>query len=87
MVQQGRMLTHMLGGIVYSLSRPHHLKLGLKTLGHQHEKYGVKAENYPIIKEAMIETIGEQLGGENSAEVYHAWSAALDLIIGMMQKR
>ncbi len=86
MVQQGRMLTHMLGGIVYSLSRPHHLKLGLKTLGHQHEKYGVKAENYPIIKEAMIETIGERLGGENSAEIHYAWSAALDLIIGMMQK-
>jgi class 3 adenylate cyclase/hemoglobin-like flavoprotein len=87
MVQQGRMLTHMLGGIVYSLSRPQHLKLGLRTLGQQHEKYGVKAEYYPIIREAMIETIGDQLGDENSEEVHQAWGAALDMIIGMMQKR
>ena len=41
MVGQGRLLTHMLGGIVYSLSRPEFLKMGLRTLGKSHEKYGV----------------------------------------------
>ena len=33
MTDQGRLLTHMLGGIVYSLSRPHHLEKGLAKLG------------------------------------------------------
>jgi len=87
MIEQGRMLTHMLGGIVYSLSRPHHLKLGLKTLGRQHENYGVKPEYYSTIKEALVETIGDQLGEDNTEEVYNAWEAALDMIIDLMQTR
>ncbi|MEM6631098.1 MAG: adenylate/guanylate cyclase domain-containing protein, partial [Bacteroidota bacterium] len=56
MANQGKMLTHMLGSIVYSLSRPEHLTLGLKKLGKSHVKYGVEAAHYPVVKEAMLET-------------------------------
>jgi class 3 adenylate cyclase len=85
MLDQGRMLTHMLGGIIYSLSRPDYLIMGLKSLGRQHESYGVKPAHYPIVKEALLETIEEVLGDYSNYRVIHAWETALDLVTKSMQ--
>lgn len=85
MTDQGRLLTHMLGGIVYSLSRPLHLKTGLAKLGQSHVKYGVKASYFPVVKEALIETIGEVLGEHQTNNTINAWNSAMDLIIKLMQ--
>jgi len=85
MTDQGRLLTHMLGGIVYSLSRPQHLKTGLIKLGQSHVKYGVKAEHYPVIKQAMLETIDQVLGKNQTDKSIDAWNAALDYVIDTMQ--
>ena len=85
MTDQGRLLTHMLGGIVYSLSRPEHLKKGLAKLGKSHVQYGVKAEYYPVVKQAMIETIDEVLGENKTPKTLEAWNAALDFVIDTMK--
>lgn len=85
MTDQGRLLTHMLGGIVYSLSRPEHLKKGLAKLGQNHVQYGVKAEYYPIVKQSMIETINEVLGEDKTPRTLEAWSTALDFVIDTMK--
>ena len=82
---QGRLLTHMLGGIVYSLSRPEHLVLGLKKLGKNHQRYGVKHDYYPVVKEAMLETIPEVLEDFYTTQVGEAWSQALDFVIDTMK--
>lgn len=86
MTVQGRLLTHMLGGIVYSLSRPGHLKLGLKSLGKNHAKYGVIPGHYPVVKEAMLETIEDEMGELYTAEVGAAWTQALDFVLMHMIK-
>jgi class 3 adenylate cyclase/hemoglobin-like flavoprotein len=86
MTDQGRLLTHMLGGIVYSLARPEHLDLGLKKLGESHVKYGVIGAHYPVVKQALIETIGETLGKQKTDKTMNAWNAALDHVIDIMQK-
>lgn len=85
MLDQGRMLTHMLGGIIYSLSRPEYLILGLKSLGRQHKGYGVQKEHYPIVKEALLETIEDELGEACTHKVRYAWQSALDLVVQSMQ--
>ncbi len=82
---QGRLLTHMLGGIVYSLSRPEHLATGLKKLGESHIKYGVQPEHYPLVKEAMMITIEHTLGGRKTEKTMDAWSKALDDVMDAMQ--
>ena len=87
MKDQGRLLTHMIGGIVYSLSRPEHLVLGLKRLGKNHTRYGVKDEYYPLVKEAMLETIQEMLGDQCGVNTLKAWSEALDFVIIHMSGR
>ncbi|MBX2873618.1 MAG: 2Fe-2S iron-sulfur cluster binding domain-containing protein [Saprospiraceae bacterium] len=81
---QERLLTHMLGGIVYSLSRPEYLKMGLRTLGRSHEKYGVKPEHYPLVKQLLIETIEEELGEFHTEKLSEAWRQALDFVTSEM---
>ena len=85
LIGQGRLLTHMLGSIVYSLSRPQHLKLGLKKLGQSHHQYGVKEEYYPLVKATMLETIEEILGELHNPQITKAWTTALDFVINTMK--
>jgi class 3 adenylate cyclase/hemoglobin-like flavoprotein len=86
MTAQGRLLTHMLGGIVYSMSRPEHLEMGLKLLGESHSRYGVHQKHYPIVLEALIDTIREELIDLYTEEVVEAWRQVLTLITGEMKK-
>ena len=85
MTDQGRLLTHMLGGIVYSLSRPEHLETGLKKLGESHINYGVQVEHYPIVKDAMMYAIEQSLGECKTLKTIDAWSKALDDVMDMMK--
>ncbi|MEL7119958.1 MAG: adenylate/guanylate cyclase domain-containing protein [Bacteroidota bacterium] len=85
MLEQGRLLTHMLGGIVYAISRPEYLILGLKKLGESHYGYGVREEYYPLVKETMLETIPEVLGEHYHPKIGEAWGTALDFIVEHMK--
>lgn len=84
MSARGRLLTHMLGGIVYSLSRPDHLRSGLKRLCENHVNYRVREDHYPIIKEAMLFAIREIMGDRRTNNTLDALNAALDFIINAM---
>ena len=86
MTAQGRLLTHMLEGIVYSMSRPEHFDMGLKLLGESHIRYGVKQEYYPVVLEALLETIRETLGEMYTGDLMRAWEDALTLITSEMKK-
>ena len=86
MKAQGRLLTHMLGGIVYSMSRPEHLDMGLKALGKSHARYGVKEEHYPVVLASMIETIQEELGEMYTEQLGQAWEEALTTVTTEMKK-
>ncbi|MBN2174511.1 MAG: 2Fe-2S iron-sulfur cluster binding domain-containing protein [Bacteroidales bacterium] len=84
--QQGRLLTHMLGGIIYTMSRPDHMHLGLKELGRNHHRYGVKPEHYPVVLASLLETIEEQLGEFYNENLATAWLEALTLVTNEMKK-
>ncbi len=86
LLDQGRLLTHMLGGIVYAISRPEYLILGLKKLGRSHHGYGVKDEYYPLVKETMLETIPILLAEHYRPAIGEAWGTALDFIIDNMKR-
>lgn len=85
MADQGRLLTHMLGGIVYSMSRPENLNSGLKKLGESHIKYGVKESHYPVVKQAMMQTIDEVLGDLKNENTLEAWDTVLDTVLDAMK--
>ena len=85
MRDQGRLLTHMLAGIVYSMARRDHLESGLRSLGKSHERYGVVGAHYPVVREAMLYTIDKTLGSRKQAKTMEAWTTTLDQILEMMQ--
>ena len=85
MTDQGRLLTHMLSGIVYTLARPDHLIAGIKALGENHERYGVTEAHYPVVREAMLQTIDEILGENKTQNTMAAWTQSLDFILKEMQ--
>ena len=58
--------------------------MGLKALGKSHEKYGVKAEYYPIVQEALLETIEEEMGELYNDKLGQAWKQALEYITAEM---
>lgn len=84
--EQGRLLTHMLGGIVYSLARPEYLVLGLKKLGQNHNRYGVKEAHYPIVKNVFLDTLPDVLGIMYKPSIREAWSQALDFVLDTMKE-
>ncbi|WP_274474340.1 adenylate/guanylate cyclase domain-containing protein [Mangrovimonas aestuarii] len=86
MKAQGRLLTHMLGSIVYSMSRPEYLEMGLKTLGKNHYRYGVREEYYPIVLDCLMATIKEQLGEQYTEQIGTAWYKALLSVTDEMKK-
>ncbi|MEM1320964.1 MAG: adenylate/guanylate cyclase domain-containing protein [Bacteroidota bacterium] len=85
MLDQGRMLTHMLSGIVYALSRPEYLLMGLKALGRSHERYGVRAEYYPIVLRCLLATIKEEMGEHYEERIGEAWRQGLGEVMRLMQ--
>ena len=83
---QGGMLEHMLRGIIYALSRPEHLALGLHTLGRRHNNYGVLQGHYDLFRQPMLDTIAHLYPGEpEGPRVVEAWSAVLDTILGLLK--
>ncbi len=81
---QGTMITSMLQSITYTLSRPDHLRMGLKELGKQHHGYGVQPAHYPVVKKALLTTIENRLGHEYTEEMESAWNKAIDTISDIM---
>ena len=83
---QGKMLTQMLKGVLYALSRPQHLARGLEQLGRQHVIYGVNTAYYAVFQEALLATIEDRLDGAYTPEVARAWEATINTILGLMQR-
>jgi hemoglobin-like flavoprotein len=85
MESQGQMLSHMLQFLVFAMSRPETMTLGLRDLGRRHDGYGVAAAYYPFFRRAFLESARATLGEKHTPEVEEAWAATIDLIIAAMR--
>lgn len=55
------------------------------ALGRRHEGYGVRAADYPLVRDALLDALAEVLGG-GFADVHRlAWRRAYDLVAEVMQ--
>jgi adenylate cyclase len=85
MEMQGEMLSHMLQCLVYGMSRPENMRLGLRDLGHRHDDYGVAPEYYAAFRQAFLESVAGILGEKHTPPVEKAWADTIDLIIASMR--
>jgi class 3 adenylate cyclase/hemoglobin-like flavoprotein len=81
---QGQMLSHMLQFLVFAMSRPETMLLGLQELGRRHVAYGVAAGHYPSFRQAFLESAGTILGEKNTPQVEKAWTETIDMVIESM---
>ncbi|HQR12575.1 MAG TPA: adenylate/guanylate cyclase domain-containing protein [Casimicrobiaceae bacterium] len=87
MESQGQMLSHMLQFLVYAMSRPETMMLGLRGLGRRHDGYGVESEHWPAFRQAFLEAARAILGEKYTPQVEMAWTDTIDMIIGSMHGR
>jgi hemoglobin-like flavoprotein len=73
-------LIEMLNVIVGRLDRLSELTEDIKQLAIRHTGYGVKAEHYPAVGEALLWTLQQGLGKDWNDEVKKAWSDCYQLL-------
>jgi len=73
---QNKMFAQKLTALVDHLDDPHWLGRVLSMLAANHASYGVTAEMYPWVGEALIATLREACGDAWSPEAEHAWTDA-----------
>jgi len=83
--EQGGKLMQMLAVAVKGLDHPASLLPALRALGSRHEQYGVRAQDYATVGEALIWTLGRGLSTAFTPEVKEAWVAVYTLVAETMQ--
>lgn len=84
MKEQGRKLMATLGTVVASLDNLGPILPVASDLAKRHVGYGVKAEHYPVVGEALLWTLEKGLGDKWSAEAAGAWGAAYTILSSYM---
>ena len=85
MSRQRVKLVLTLGEIVRGLTGDTQLQVKLEELGRRHVAYGVRAEHYLTVRDALMWMLGRMLAPEFPRETRDAWAAAYDLISSTMQ--
>lgn len=70
---QSSKLTAMIGTAVASLEAPDALVPVLQQLARRHKTYGVKAEDYGAVGQALLLTLEQSLGDAFTPEARQAW--------------
>jgi hemoglobin-like flavoprotein len=83
---QGRKLMESLEYVIATLEAPDKLVPVLKAMGRRHVSYHVKEEHYPVVVEAMLQTLAECLGQDFPPDVHTAWESALNFVSDVMKQ-
>lgn len=87
MEEQGRKLMKTLAIAVAGLNDLNALVPVLEKMGKDHVAYGVKAEHYPKVGEALIWALGEGLGDVFTPEVKKAWEEVYGILADTMMSK
>ncbi|PCJ59332.1 MAG: hemin receptor [Rhodospirillaceae bacterium] len=85
MVGQGKKLMAMLATAVNGLDKLDEIVPAVRNLGVRHIDYGVKAQDYDTVGEALLWTLGQGLGDAFTPEVKSAWTEAYVLLATTMK--
>ncbi|MEL6167495.1 MAG: globin domain-containing protein [Pseudomonadota bacterium] len=81
---QARKLLQTLNWIIDHLDQPETLKPAAESLAIRHVGYGVVADDYPAVGEALIDTLAKGLGDDFTAEDAAAWGRVYTTLSGIM---
>ena len=84
MQEQGKKLFASLAVVVKNLRSPESLASRLRAMGERHVNYGVCANHYPMVGEAMLKSFEEILGADWTPELKQAWTDAYRAVAELM---
>lgn len=84
MHRQGAMLMTSLELAVSNLDNHESILPAIQALGERHMSYGVKAEYYPLAREAYLWALEKQLGEKFTPALQEAWETAFDALTEAM---
>ncbi|WP_213953371.1 MULTISPECIES: globin family protein [unclassified Variovorax] len=84
MVEQGRKLMTMLGGVTRGLGNLDTLVPVAQRLAERHVGYGAEPAHYAVVGAALIDTLDKGLGAEFTPDVRNAWETAYGTLSGVM---
>ncbi|TIX44278.1 MAG: hemin receptor [Mesorhizobium sp.] len=84
MTKQGAKLMASLGFVVQGLNRADTILPTVRELAKRHVTYGVKEHHYPLVGQALIDTLASGLGTAFTPAVREAWEAAYGLLANVM---
>jgi hemoglobin-like flavoprotein len=84
-VEQGRKLMKILQVAVHGLDRLDQIVPVVEALGARHAGYGVRAEHYDTVREALLWMLRRCLGSDFTPAVAAAWTEVYDLLAGVMK--
>ncbi len=84
MVEQGRKLMTMLGGVTRQLNQLDTLVPVVERLAERHVGYGAMPAHYAVVGAALIDTLDKGLGADFTPDVRIAWETAYGTLSGVM---
>lgn len=84
--EQKRKLIMMLNTVVTGLARLEEIVPAAEALARRHVGYGVTAPQYDSVGAALVWTLEKGLGEGWTAETQAAWTAAYELLSGVMRR-
>jgi hemoglobin-like flavoprotein len=86
MKRQQSSLIATLAAVVNGASNGDNIIPVIEQLGLRHNSYNVKPEHYPLVGQALLETLKEFLGKDWTPETEATWTTAYQVISQTMQK-
>ncbi|MEM9249925.1 MAG: globin domain-containing protein [Pseudomonadota bacterium] len=83
---QGQKLVNTLGFVLDHLDDPEALLPAARALAIRHVGYGVTADHYDRVGEALLQTLEDLLGADFADEARRAWVAVYDHVAGEMKR-
>jgi len=84
MRQQRKMFTEIVRLSISSVDRLNRIEKQLRHLGEKHTAVGIKPEYYPVLRDAWLQAMADDMGDAFTADVRQAWSNLFDIISSMM---
>jgi hemoglobin-like flavoprotein len=84
MAQQRSKLIESLKLVMINVHNPKALTAILKNLGARHVNYGAVLNDYPLIGDALLQSLEKHLGKDWTAEVQQTWTLAYGMIADTM---
>jgi hemoglobin-like flavoprotein len=70
--------------VVQNIRTPNKLLDPLTEMGKRHVEYGAVPEHYPLVRDTMLEVLGEIAGKAWTDQLNEDWTVALDLVSSIM---